>query len=92
MPMVELFGNDEQARKTREFLFEAGKCLQAFFGFGNKAGIAFKLAESNRVVDVGDGHSCPLQLLAEEHVFVSVVSETLVERQSEHEPTADEEV
>ena len=89
---VDAFDKCEHTGVASQFIAELGKGLQTFLGFGHKVGIALEGAEAHGVVDVGDGNAVSAQLLAEEHVLVAVIAETLIKGMGEHQVATDEEI
>jgi len=89
---MDAFDDGQQTGVAAQFLLEGVEGAETFFGLGHEVGIALEGAEAHRIVDVGDGDSVLTESFAEEHVFVAVVAETLVEGVGEHQVTPYEEV
>ena len=89
---MDAFDEGNKTGIASQFIAELMEGAQALFGLADKVGVALEGTKSHRVVDMGDGDMVGTQLLAKEHIFVSIVTETLIEGVGEHEVTTDEEV
>lgn len=65
---------------------------KAFFGFKHELRVGLESAENDGVMDVGYGYVMLAERLAQEHIFVTIMAETLIEGMGEHERTTDEEI
>ena len=66
--------------------------LKTFFGFEHELRVAFEDAETDGVMDVHDRYVVLMERLAQEHIFVTIMAETLIEGVGEHERATDEEI
>ena len=65
---------------------------KTFFGFKHELRVGLESAETDGVMDVGYGYVMLTERLAQEHIFVTIMVETLIEGMGEHERTTDEEI
>ena len=65
---------------------------KTFLGLGNERGIALKVLEGNRIVDMRDRDVMTVERLAQHDIFIAVMAETLVEGIRQHDIAANEEV
>lgn len=65
---------------------------KAFFGFKHELRVGLEGAETDGVMDIGDGYVVLAERLAQKHIFVTIMAETLIEGVGEHERTTDEEI
>lgn len=86
-------GNEgEQSGIASQIVAELVESTQSFLGLGDKVGITLKRAEAERIVDMEDGNLMLAQHLAEKHVFIAIMPETLVERVFTHDVAPHEEI
>lgn len=89
---VDAFDQGEQAGVTSEVVLELMERAKTFFGFKNELRIALEGTETDGVMDVGNKYVVLAERLAQEHIFVTIMTETLIEGVGEHERTTDEEI
>ena len=65
---------------------------ETLFGFGDELAIVLKGTEAHVVVDVTDDDTMPSERLAQENVFVAIMTEPLIKGISQHEVAADQKV
>ena len=82
----------EQLRIALQFGSKLMEGAQPLFGLADEMGIVLVDEEAGRVVYMTDIESGLLQLLTEEHVFIAVVTEPLVEGMVDDDVAADNEV
>jgi hypothetical protein len=86
-------GNEgEQSGIASQIVAELVEGTQSFLGLGDKVGIILKRAEAERIVDMEDGNLMLAQHLAEKHVFIAIMPETLVEWVFTHDVAPHEEI
>jgi hypothetical protein len=66
--------------------------LKSFFGFKHELRVALESTETDWVMDLGDRYVMLTERLAQEHIFVTIMAETLIEGVGEHEIATDEEI
>jgi hypothetical protein len=82
----------EQLRIALQFGSKLMEGAQPLFGLADEMGIVLVDEEAGRVVYMTDIESGLLQLLTEEHVFIAVVTEPLVEGMVDDDVATDYEV
>ena len=70
----------EQAGIAAEIALELMEGAEAFLGFGDKLWVGFEGAEAHGIIDMADGNAMLAERLAQEHILVAIMAQSLVER------------
>ena len=82
----------KQAGVTPEIALELTEGAKAFFGFIHKLSVALESAETDWVMDIDNGNVVLTERLTQEHIFVTIMAEALIEGMGEHQLTTNEEI
>ena len=82
----------EQARVSAQLVVELVERAQGLLALCHERGVVLKGEETGGIVNMPDGYSCGLELLAKEHVLVAIRAELAVEGVGNHDVAPHQEI